>query len=55
MDENKNAGFRHETVISGMYIYRMTMGEAVYNGKVVFKKELQRAESMEQRCFAPCS
>jgi hypothetical protein len=33
------AEFKPETIISGMYIYRMTMGEAVYNGKVVFKKE----------------
>lgn len=33
------AEFKPETVISGMYIYRMTMGEAVYNDKVVFKKE----------------
>jgi hypothetical protein len=33
------ADFRPETIISGMYIYRVTMGEAIYNGKVVFKKE----------------
>ena len=33
------AEFRPETIISGMYIYRVTMGEAIYNGKVVFKKE----------------
>jgi hypothetical protein len=33
------AEFRPETVISGMYIYRMVMGKDVYNGKVVFKKE----------------
>ena len=33
------AGFKPEAIISGMYIYRVTMGEAVYNGKVVFKKE----------------
>ncbi len=32
------AEFRPEAVISGMYIYRMIMGDAVYNGKVVFKK-----------------
>jgi hypothetical protein len=32
-----NAEFKPETIISGMYIYRMVMGEAVYNGKVVFK------------------
>jgi hypothetical protein len=36
---NYEADFRPETIISGMYIYRMTMGDAVYNGKVVFKKE----------------
>jgi len=36
---NYEADFRPETIISGMYIYRMTMGESVYNGKVVFKKE----------------
>jgi hypothetical protein len=34
-----NAGFKPETIISGMYFYRMTMGEAIFNGKVVFKKE----------------
>jgi hypothetical protein len=33
------AEFRPETIISGMYIYRVTLGEAIYNGKVVFKKE----------------
>jgi predicted glutamine amidotransferase len=33
------AEFRPETIISGIYIYRMVIGEAVYNGKVVFKKE----------------
>jgi len=33
------AEFRPETVISGMYIYRMILGEAIFNGKVVFKKE----------------
>jgi hypothetical protein len=36
---NYEAEFRPETIISGMYIYRMTMGDAVYNGKVVFKKK----------------
>ena len=30
--------FTPKAVISGMYIYRMTMGEAIFNGKVVFKK-----------------
>jgi hypothetical protein len=33
-----NAEFRPETVISGMYIYHMKMGDAMYNGKVTFKK-----------------
>ena len=33
------AEFRPEAIISGMYIYRVTMGEAMYNGKVMFKKE----------------
>jgi hypothetical protein len=33
------ADFKPETIISGMYIYRVTLGESVYNGKVVFKKE----------------
>jgi hypothetical protein len=33
-----NAEFTPKAEISGMYIYRMTMGEAVYNGKVLFKK-----------------
>jgi hypothetical protein len=33
------AEFKPETIISGMYIYRVTLGESVYNGKVVFKKE----------------
>jgi hypothetical protein len=31
--------FRPEAIISGMYIYRVIMGDAVYNGKVIFKKE----------------
>jgi hypothetical protein len=34
-----NAGFRPEAIISGMYIYRVTMGDAMYNGKATFKKE----------------
>jgi len=34
-----NAEFKPDVIISGMYIYRMTMGEAIFNGKVVFKKE----------------
>jgi hypothetical protein len=32
------AEFRSETILNGMYIYRLIMGETVYNGKVVFKK-----------------
>ena len=36
---NYEAEFRPEAIISGMYFYRVTMGEAIYNGKVVFKKE----------------
>ena len=35
---NYNAEFKPEATVSGMYIYRMTMGEKVYNGKVVFRK-----------------
>jgi hypothetical protein len=30
--------FRPEIIVSGMFIYRVILGEAVYNGKVVFKK-----------------
>ena len=33
------AEFRPEAIISGMYIYRVILGETVYNGKVVFKGE----------------
>jgi hypothetical protein len=33
------ADFRPEAEVSGMYFYRVTLGEAIYNGKVVFKKE----------------
>jgi len=33
-----NAEFKPEVIISGMYIYRVKMGEAIYNGKVTFKK-----------------
>jgi hypothetical protein len=33
------AEFRPEAIISGMYIYRVTMGDNITNGKVVFKKE----------------
>ena len=35
---NYEAEFRPEAIISGMYIYRVTMGEAIYNGKVTLKK-----------------
>ena len=35
---NYNAEFKPEATVSGMYIYRMSMGEKVYNGKVVFRK-----------------
>jgi hypothetical protein len=35
---NYEAGFRPEAIIRGMYIYRVTMGEAIYNGKVVFRE-----------------
>lgn len=34
-----DAEFKPETIISGMYFYRMTIGETVYNSKAVFKKE----------------
>ena len=33
------AEFEPENSISGMYIFRMTMGDAIYIGKVIFKKE----------------
>jgi hypothetical protein len=33
------AEFMPETIVSGMFIYRVILGEAVYNGKVVFKKK----------------
>ena len=32
------AELRPETIISGMYIYRVTMGDAITNGKVTFRK-----------------
>ena len=32
------AEFRPEAIVNGMYIYRMTMGENVTNGKVMFRK-----------------
>jgi hypothetical protein len=34
-----NTEFKPDAIISGMYIYRMIMGDAVYNGKVLFKRE----------------
>jgi hypothetical protein len=33
-----NAEFKPNEVVSAMYLYRMTLGEAVYNGKVLYKK-----------------
>ncbi len=33
-----NADFVPLTEISGMYLYRMTIGEEVFNGKVIYKK-----------------
>jgi hypothetical protein len=33
------AEFRPEAIISGMYFYRVQMGDGIYNGKVTFKKE----------------
>ena len=33
------AEFRPDAIVSAMYIYRITMGDTVYNGKVIFKKE----------------
>ena len=32
------AGFRPEAVVSGMYIYRVSMGDNLSNWKVVFRK-----------------
>jgi hypothetical protein len=36
---NYNASFRPEAEVSGMYFYRMKLGDMVYNGKLVYKKE----------------
>ncbi len=33
-----NAEFKPDAVVSGMYFYRITLGEAVFNGKVLYKK-----------------
>jgi hypothetical protein len=33
------AEFKPDDVISGMYIYRLTLGKNIYNGKAVYKKE----------------
>ena len=33
-----NAEFTPSTKVSGMYIYRMTLGDEVFNGKVMYKK-----------------
>jgi hypothetical protein len=30
------ADFTPESTVSGMYFYRMNMGEAIFNGKVIF-------------------
>jgi hypothetical protein len=32
------AEFKPETEVSDMYIYRMVMGDAFYNGTVTYKK-----------------
>ncbi|MDO8951595.1 MAG: T9SS type A sorting domain-containing protein, partial [Draconibacterium sp.] len=34
-----NAEFKPEVIISGMYIYRVKMGEAIYTGKAMFTIE----------------
>lgn len=36
---NYETEFKPETIISGMYFYKITMGKAKFNGKVIFKKE----------------
>jgi len=33
-----NAEFRPDAQVSGMYIYRATIGEQVFNGKVTYRK-----------------
>jgi uncharacterized protein (DUF2141 family) len=33
-----NAEFKPETQVGGMYMYRLTLGDKVYNGKVLYKK-----------------
>uniref|UniRef100_UPI00321782C3 T9SS type A sorting domain-containing protein n=1 Tax=uncultured Draconibacterium sp. TaxID=1573823 RepID=UPI00321782C3 len=34
-----HAGFSPETQVSGLYFYKMQLGDQVYNGKLVYKKE----------------
>ena len=36
---NYNAVFKPQSEISGFYLYRMTLGEAVYNGKLIYNKK----------------
>ena len=36
---NYNAEFKPQSEISGFYLYRMTLGEAVYNGKLIYNKK----------------
>ncbi len=36
---NYNAEFKPQAQISGFYLYRMTLGEAVYNGKLVYNNK----------------
>jgi parallel beta-helix repeat protein len=36
---NYKAEFRPEAAINAIYIYRLTMGDAIYNGKLIFKKD----------------
>ena len=37
-DTKYNAEFKPVNDVSGMYFYRVTMGDSVYNGKVIYKK-----------------
>jgi hypothetical protein len=38
-DQYYEAEFKPETIISAFYVYRITLGDNVQNGKVIFKKE----------------
>jgi membrane associated rhomboid family serine protease len=38
-DQYYEAEFKPETIISAFYVYRITLGDLVQNGKVIFKKE----------------